>query len=206
MRNIKQKLNSQRGASITWALLIFLVCSVIGSAVLVAGTVASGQMAKAAESDQRYYAVNSAARMLIDMVDDKPVVIVKEGSAYKDGETNTTLNELTVFDSMTKEAAYYLATTNAGRSSYQFNIADSAIDQLAVTVNEVLNSDGSMEFTIVGNGGAGNNYSLKIYFSVDKDENTTVTSNGETETTTTTYQYTWHIRDIEILGSKRWSS
>ena len=68
MNRIKKKLNSERGASITWALLIFLVCTVVGSAVLVAGTAAAGRMSKLAESDQRYYAVTSAAGLLSDVL------------------------------------------------------------------------------------------------------------------------------------------
>ncbi len=76
MRTIKKKLNSQRGASLTFALLLFLVCAVVGSVVLVAGTAASGRMSKVAEMDQRYYSVNSAARLLIDMIDDETVMII----------------------------------------------------------------------------------------------------------------------------------
>ena len=69
MRTIKNKLNSQRGASLTFALLLFLVCAVVGSAVLVAGTAAAGRMSRIAEMDQRYYSVNSAARLLIELME-----------------------------------------------------------------------------------------------------------------------------------------
>ena len=69
MHKLKQKLKSQTGASITFALLLFLVCAVVGSAVLVAGTAAAGRMSKVAEMDQRYYAVNSAARLLVDLME-----------------------------------------------------------------------------------------------------------------------------------------
>ena len=55
LNRIMRKLNSERGASITYALLIFLVCAVVGSSVLVAGTAASGRMSKVPENDQRYY-------------------------------------------------------------------------------------------------------------------------------------------------------
>ena len=69
LHKLKQKLKSQTGASITFALLLFLVCAVVGSAVLVAGTAAAGRMSKIAEMDQRYYAVNSAARLLNDLME-----------------------------------------------------------------------------------------------------------------------------------------
>ena len=69
LHKLKQKLKSQIGASITFALLLFLVCAVVGSAVLVAGTAAAGRMSKVAEMDQRYYAVNSAAKLLVDLME-----------------------------------------------------------------------------------------------------------------------------------------
>ncbi len=75
MNRIKNKLNNRKGASITWALLIFLVCAVVGSAVLVAGTAAAGRMSKLAENDQRYYAVTSAAGLLRDAL--SPTFTVK---------------------------------------------------------------------------------------------------------------------------------
>ena len=73
MQAIKNKIRSRRGASLTFALLLFLVCAVVGSVVLVAGTAASGRMSQIAEMDQRYYSVNSAARLLIDTIDGEEI-------------------------------------------------------------------------------------------------------------------------------------
>ena len=53
----KEKLTSNKGASITYALLLFLVCAVVASIVLTAGTAASGRMSKISEMEQRYYSV-----------------------------------------------------------------------------------------------------------------------------------------------------
>ena len=81
MRTLKRKLNSQRGASLTFALLLFLVCAVVGSAVLVAGTAAAGRMSKIAEMDQRYYSVNSAARLLIELLEKDEIWVEKDEPA-----------------------------------------------------------------------------------------------------------------------------
>ena len=84
LHKLKQKLKSQTGASITFALLLFLVCAVVGSAVLVAGTAAAGRMSKVAEMDQRYYAVNSAARLLNDLMErDEIRYQLKEAESVK---------------------------------------------------------------------------------------------------------------------------
>jgi hypothetical protein len=75
---ISKKLRSKRGASITFALLLFLVCAVIGSVVLAAGTAASGRLSKLTEMDSRYYSVNSAAELLAETLDGQEVTIVRE--------------------------------------------------------------------------------------------------------------------------------
>jgi len=75
---VRKKLNSQRGASITIALLFFLICAVIGSVVLAAGTAAAGRVSSIAESDQKYKSVSSAAKMIRDWVDGKQVTVVTD--------------------------------------------------------------------------------------------------------------------------------
>ena len=73
MNLIHHKLRSRRGASISFALLLFLVCAVVGSVVLVAGTAAAGRISQAAEADQRYYSVTSAAELLRKEIEGKTV-------------------------------------------------------------------------------------------------------------------------------------
>ena len=85
MNRLRQKLTSQTGASITYALLLFLVCAVVSSIVLAAATAASGRMSKAAESDKRYYAVTSAAELLKDYFDDVKAVM----QTKQEGESAT---------------------------------------------------------------------------------------------------------------------
>ncbi len=63
------KLKDKAGASITYALLLFLVCGIVGSIVLAAGTAAAGRISQSVASDQRYYSVTSAARLLKDGLD-----------------------------------------------------------------------------------------------------------------------------------------
>lgn len=85
---IKQKIKSQTGASITFALLIFLVCAVISSVVLTAGTAASGRMSQMADTEQRYYSVTSAAQLLKKMIENDTVTVIKT----KESETEKTQN------------------------------------------------------------------------------------------------------------------
>lgn len=82
---IYAKLKNEEGASITYALLLFLVCAVVGSIVIAAGTAASGRMSKAVEMDQRYYSVMSAAELLMRELDSETVEIVNKGTVTNSG-------------------------------------------------------------------------------------------------------------------------
>ena len=67
-KKIRKKLSSSSGASLSIALLLFLVCAVLGSVILKSGTAASGRVADLAKSDARYYSVTSAADLLADVM------------------------------------------------------------------------------------------------------------------------------------------
>ena len=71
-------LRSQTGASITFALLLFLACAMVGALVLTAGSAAAGRVSNLAQSDQRYYSVSSAASLLAEELSEKHVKIVQE--------------------------------------------------------------------------------------------------------------------------------
>lgn len=59
------------------ALFLFLVCAVVGSVVLTAGTAAAGRRAQIEVMDQKYYAVNSAAELFRDQIAGKSVTITR---------------------------------------------------------------------------------------------------------------------------------
>ncbi len=85
---IMNKLRSRSGASITFALLLFLVCSVLCAVIFAAATSASGRMSSLPESDQRYFAVASAAELLKKMLNGKTASIVR----VEKTEITTTVN------------------------------------------------------------------------------------------------------------------
>ncbi len=57
------------------ALLLFLICALLSSVVLAASTAMSGRHSQLAETDQRYYSVVSAAQLLREDFDGKPVTV-----------------------------------------------------------------------------------------------------------------------------------
>ncbi|MBR4703513.1 MAG: hypothetical protein IKO91_06690 [Oscillospiraceae bacterium] len=104
---LQAKLRSGRGASITFALLLFLVCAVVGSVVLAAGTAASGRVSQLAEADRRYYAVTSAAQLFRDELNGQSYTIVREMS--KTDTYNRTYGD-SIEDSLLSEDQVYSLT------------------------------------------------------------------------------------------------
>ncbi len=74
-RKMLNKLRSRKGASITFALLAFLVCAVISAVLLASASASAGRLSGLAEADRRYYAVTSAAQLFCDTLPDKEYII-----------------------------------------------------------------------------------------------------------------------------------
>ena len=141
MQAIRNKIRSRRGASLTFALLLFLVCAVVGSVVLVAGTAASGRLAELGESEQRFYAVNSAAELIVSQLcgDDNKVTIGIKKKA--DGTyTNTLPEEKT----LASDLATYLVfgTLTPEETEAQFN---------AIPAYKAATPTDSVEFVVKAN-------------------------------------------------------
>ena len=209
MSGIRTKLNSQRGASITFALLLFLVCAVVGSVVLTAGTAAAGRMSKLAEMDQRYYSVTSAAQLLRGMVEGESVTIVKTTKTEttdESSETTTTqpstitLNGRTIvppvsFETIAQDAAYSYAVLKSGNTR-TLTLSVAGHDELKVTVTETLATDGTLTFLITSASGTGE-YSLKETFTADVS--TVLGTNEYLKTTTETTKISWKFADLKTV-------
>ena len=187
-KRIRNKLRSQTGASISFALLLFLVCAVLCSVILTAATAASGRMSNLAETDQRYYAVTSAAELLKDLFNKKTVKIEKittgkRKETYKDGSVSSSttygndyslkLNSEVVndsspsFSSIVTDAAYKYFN---GVKSEDFSLQSSDTlknalgfsgntDSLAVDIKEVIDDNGNITLTV------GDKYKIELVFS-----------------------------------------
>lgn len=199
MNSLREKLTSQTGASITYALLLFLVCAVVSSVVLAAATAASGRMSKAVENDQRYYCVTSAAELMKDMILGKTVVVEKKTTTIAgetpteekkiDGEEYTSSSEL---DFVQEAAACYkgfkaplsaartIKLTVSGETSLTAKITETLDSSTGRITLDVSNADGKAD-------GSGT-YTLTLVFDAEisekKQKKTSGTQRTVTETTT----------------------
>ncbi len=212
MQAIKNKIRSRRGASLTFALLLFLVCAVVGSVVLVAGTAASGRMSQIAEMDQRYYSVNSAARLLIEMMENKSVRVEKtvmtdlsadDSYQYfeKDGDMEKSVEIDTGFSSIAVEAAYRIVNKKNVDQEISFTMDPSFGDEaMLVEVRETLVPDGSILFKIQNENGSGENYAIHVRLASQKQEKHELDVANHKELITTSLS--WKLSDIQTVWEK----
>ena len=83
MKAVQRKLQDRSGATLTVALLFFIMCAAAGSVILAAATTSTGRLAELQASDQNYYAVVSAAKLIRDEIDGQTIGV-------KQTETKTT--------------------------------------------------------------------------------------------------------------------
>ncbi len=92
-----KKLKSKAGVSVAAGLLIFLVCVVLGGAVLAAATAAAGRLSRLADVDKRYYNVTSAAEVLAEELGNQTVIVTryeeKEVTSWKDYSVEVTTDD-----------------------------------------------------------------------------------------------------------------
>ena len=187
----KRKMKSAAGASITFALLLFMVCAVTGSLILVAGTAASGRFSRIAAMDQRYYSVMSAAELLVSEIEGSSCKVEKvtettdvhtyhlSGSLISSTSsqiTRTLIDGVEKDDfyrapSLWSEAADYLTDSAGGEGAltrkYTLSATDgtgSTVDSLLVRVTETVTKDGLMTLDVSG-GDAKEVYTVRLTFS-----------------------------------------
>ena len=182
MKKLKQKLRSRRGASITFALLIFLVCAIISGVVIVAASTAGGRMSGMRESDQRYFAATAAAHTLQDIFDGKTVEVT-----YNPANPAGTASA-NVTNAILKEASEaVIKGTNFSKTIGEITgPADSAESYKCNITPRLVN--GLMYFDIKVQGGSNINsgvYTLTIVFSSNVKKPGTAGSSGNAKATVT---------------------
>ena len=200
MNAMKNKIKSQRGASITFALLLFLVCAVISSIVIVAATAVGGRASKMAELDQRYYSVNSAAEYLRDVLETQTVIVTtgtktvstvdqtgeedtSEGSTKTDLPAELILKGTSDMDissdtSLVSVAAKMLAKVDGAALSTDpivlsvEGVDDKTASALGVTMNATMDAPNRiMEIDAVNTDTSKGSYMLKLTFKADMVQN-----------------------------------
>ena len=184
MNAIKGKLRSRRGASITFALLLFLVCAIISGVVVVSASTVGGRMSGLRETDQRYYAATAAARQLQQIFDKKSIAVTytKNGDTYSDVSTAPTGANGILADASNAVATNGDLTTKTW--TIQGGDYEGASEDYKCIINASL-SNGLLSFDIVADGPTGGKnygyYRLTIVFAsnIKKPEGNNDVTNGK---------------------------
>lgn len=189
MYSLNRKLRSKAGASITFALLLFLVCAVLSSITIAAASTVAGRMANMAQSDQRYYSVTSACELLKHLIDGKVVTVVtvkkqeKTEAGANKGEPVTQNYLIEGMEGEQAAVSYGEADKieNAGNSIVKDAVKDDPVanknitisglpdDALKPTISESVDSDYNITLN-VSHKNVGNPFAMQMIFESDVSE------------------------------------
>ena len=201
MKAIKNKLQSKRGASITFALLLFLVCAVISGVVIVAATAAAGRMSEQADMDERYYAVTAVANKLITIMENENKGVKLQ---YTKAD-NIDIDDIVVTDpegltGTLATASRGVLTKTAREIPVNGGVAIENSDKsVKCTVSGNLESDGTLTFDIKAETAKNKRvYELKLVFASTLKQTATDSSIG-----TATATVKWDLLSVEKARTDR---
>ena len=198
MNRIRNKLQSRRGASITFALLLFLVCAVISSVVIVAASTAGGRLSTVREMDQRYYAATAAADVLRQTLDGKTAIV-----SYQTSDTGAT-TATTTAEGILSDASK-LVVTGGSQTLTAIPPIENTVDNVkyTCTITGTVNN-GLLTFDIAAGGGKFNKngiYTLQLVFTstVMKTEEASTTEGSLPTGSSGKAKVTWKTGSIRKI-------
>lgn len=115
MNAVQRKLQDRSGATLTVALLFFIMCAAAGSVILAAATTSTGRLAELQASDQNYYAVVSAAKLLRDEIDGQTIGV-------KQMETKTVTTTRTEKKEKDENGADVTVVEETTKTEYRYSV------------------------------------------------------------------------------------
>lgn len=219
MNAMKNKIKSQRGASITFALLLFLVCSMVSIVVVVAGSAAAGRMSQRAETDQRYYAVTSAVELLCDDFKGKTVTVEYDKAvsastvpdsaisvtAMKDYDNSPlTVANYAILEDVSKKLVSKIANKTGNSTTADNTLTLSATgpvnSALNCTIKAYVKSDGRVIFEVSNKIETGETkpvYTLQAVFETNITKSSSQYTQGGTTMEKATTILVWSLNSIK---------
>lgn len=212
MLSIKQKLHSQRGASMLMAMVFLMFCLLVGGTVLGAATANGSRIDHLVNEQQEFLAQRSAVLVMGDMLTASDgtelQLIIKDVQSY-DAKNDTTTKLPVTYTANIDEEANFMQSILFDRvkASYPQN-AESKTFNVQITADV---ESGVEPLTARFKISTGNDYDITIDFgdntlvtltangSVGSSEN--VVTIGDTTTTTKTTIIRWSLPSIQKRGA-----
>ncbi len=196
MNTILDKLRSGRGASISFALLLFLVCAVISSIVLVAGTSAAGRLSGMAKAEQRYYSVASTAKLIRDLMEGESVTVIQtdDGDTYiVFGSSATQIDEVSM-DTLPKYTVSLISSHFSGNVEMDLTSNGDLADAVTgLSVTEAVGSNNVVTFLIKKDG-----LEQELKFATIKKQSRIEISSGDDTIGADKIKYSWKLSKVGI--------
>lgn len=159
MERLRAKLKSESGASITYALLLFLVCAVLSSIILVASTAASGRISNLTKTDQRYYSVTSAAELVKNEIAGKNVRITKysddRGLVIEGKGNDNTYSQSGVSELLSDLVKSIDESENgSGNKKLELIVNPQHSDSIKIAIDEAWDNEGMLNINVYNSDGA----------------------------------------------------
>lgn len=195
------------------ALLLFLVCAVIGAVVLTAATASAGRFSDLAESDRRYYSVTSAVKLMKNVIENEKAMVVMNDV---DDEDNTNdkkeiiygkkAEDQTIFDNIV-----YAGLIKGDTFEKKWNMQEDVVDytsekQFTLNVGDKnsldadvsIVSDKYCNLTVrISSGKQGEQYSQTLVFTPNIDVAVTTQETPTSKTNTKTVRVNWTLTEVK---------
>jgi len=182
MEHLFKKLKSDRGATLIIALLFFMVCIMVASAIMTAAVANMGRIDKQRDEEQIYLAVFSAVRMLQDDFSDMtPCKAQKTDIEYTcnyndehpdiagawdctDQDGNDTGSAGAILADYVNKAVIYVLRYNQAPDMKTFTITPDApeLSLIPVTVEMTMSKDYILKFALSAESASGSSYAVTL--------------------------------------------
>ncbi len=186
------------------ALLLFLVCAVIGAVVLTAATASAGRFSDLAESDRRYYSVTSAVKLLKSVIEKEEAVVVmnneNNGASTEIRKEGQTVFDDIVYNGLTRDAEFAdnWKMDNVDYTSAEKKFFLTVSDKDTLKANVSLKSDANCVLTVrISSGKEGEQYSQTLIFTPNIDVAKTTQTTPTSETVTKTVRVNWTLTEVK---------
>lgn len=146
VRKVKNKINSQEGATLLIGLFFFIMCAVVAVIILAAATTASGSVGTLTSSQQAYYSATSAARVIKSQLQNKNNVV----DLKKDSPAGTPAD----FHQLLVNGAASASQGNTVSYDMSFSLFNTGAEDVMKNVKGT--------FTMYGGGDSHNQYDIEI--------------------------------------------
>lgn len=175
-KQILKKIKSESGASLVLAILVFLICALVGSTILAAATASSGTITSAWQNDKDVYTLKSTEKILEQSFTDKTWKAVDYPSRDTNGKI-TAIPTSSTADDMYQYLCIQTFNEGTAQKTLKYTLSDTSLKNTSYDVNVTVKMDDSYNITAVFSM-TGSSRTVNLYMSAATATGTTTRTKG----------------------------